>query len=146
MAALLHLAVRTLHLLGAVVLLGGAASVWYAFRAGVGRPETIATAYEWVFWAALGAMVATGVGNLGALGPPGPATRWGTVLTVKLLVVLTFVAGSFVRTVAVGRVRGRTLPDRTVPAGVGTTLRRAYGATTLALVAVVVLAEVLAHG
>ncbi|MFB6184349.1 MAG: CopD family protein [Haloarculaceae archaeon] len=141
MAALLHLAVRILHVLGMVALLGGAAAVWYALRAGVGRPASLAVAYEWLFWVAIGVMVATGVGNLGAVGAPGPATRWGRVLTGKLLVVTALVAGSFVRTAAVQRIRERDA-DTTDRA----TLRRAYGATAGVLGVVVALAEVLAHG
>ena len=135
--AVLHLLVRTVHVLGMVALLGGSAVTWYGLRSG--DAPSLPARYEWLFWGAMGAMLVTGVGNLGALGAPGPATRWGTTLTVKLAVVLAFVGGSALRTLVVVRLRER---------GVTTTgtLRRLYGATTLALLVVVVLAEVLAHG
>jgi hypothetical protein len=93
----------------------------------------------------MGLLVVTGVGNLGALGPPGPATRWGTVLTGKLLVVTAFVLGSFLRTLAVADLRRLSTGDAAAPRG-RRFCRRAYAATAWTLVAVVALAEVLAHG
>jgi hypothetical protein len=149
MAKSLHLAVRTLHVLGMAVLLGGAGALWYAARRGDGAVLSLAGPYEWAFWGALGVMVVTGVGNLGALGAPGPGTRWGTVLLVKLTVVAAFVLGSLVRTAAVARLaRDDDSGGGGDSAGSATTtfVRRAYGATTGALLALVVLAEVLAHG
>lgn len=149
MADSLHLAVRTLHVLGMAVLLGGAGALWYAARRGSRSGDSgdaltsLASGYEWAFWGALGVMVITGIGNLGALGAPGPETRWGTILLVKLAVVAAFVLGSLVRTVAVARMNagdGRT-GDTSAPF-----YRWAYGATTGALLVLVVLAEVLAHG
>lgn len=136
----LHLLVRTVHLLGMVVLLGGSAFAWNALRADPDSAPLIQ--YEWLFWGTMGVMLVTGVGNLGALGAPGPATRWGTVLTVKLALVLALVVGSAVRTLVVERLRAR---DGVTPAACGP-LRRLYAATALALLAVVALAEVLAHG
>jgi uncharacterized membrane protein len=137
----LHLLVRTVHVLGMVVLLGGSASVWNALRSDPDPGSLVR--YEWLFWGTTGAMLVTGVGNLGALGAPGPATRWGTVLTVKLALVLAVVVGSAVRTLAVERLRIRG--DGALAAA-RDPLRRLYAATTVALLAVVVLAEVLAHG
>lgn len=134
----LHLLVRTVHVLGMVALLGGSAFAWYALRDDPG--SSFPVRYEWLFWGAVGTMLATGVGNLGALGAPGPATRWGRLLTVKLVLVTAFVVGSALRTLVVDRLRGRE--DATA----ARSLRRLYGATTLVLLAVVVLAEVLAHG
>jgi uncharacterized membrane protein len=135
--AVLHLLVRTVHVLGMVALLGGSAVTWYALRSGT--PLSLPVRYEWLFWGAMGAMLVTGVGNLGALGAPGPGTRWGAILTAKLAFVTAFVVGSALRTLVVVRLRerGATATDA---------LRRLYGATTLALLVVVVLAEVLAHG
>lgn len=140
MAALIHIAVRTLHVLGMAVLLGGAGALWYTARRGDGTVASIATHYERAFWGALGVMVVTGVGNLGALGAPGPDTRWGTILTVKLAIVAAFVLGSLVRTLAVVRMESAD-GRHTTPF-----CRRAYGATTGVLLVLVVLAEVLAHG
>lgn len=136
----LHLLVRTVHVLGMVALLGGSAFAWNALRA---DPDSVPLIqYEWLFWGTMGVMLVTGVGNLGALGAPGPATRWGTVLTVKLALVLALVVGSAVRTLVVERLHAR---DGVTPAACGP-LRRLYAATALALLAVVALAEVLAHG
>ena len=58
-----------------VVLLGGSAFVWNALRTDP-APGTLVE-FEWLFWGTTGAMLVTGVGNLGALGAPGPASRWG---------------------------------------------------------------------
>jgi uncharacterized membrane protein len=136
--AALHLLVRTVHVLGMVLLLGGSAFAWNALR--VDPDSSFPALYEWLFWGAMGAMLVTGVGNLGVLGAPGPATRWGRLLTVKLALVLAVLLGSLLRTLVVERLREG---DTTAASG---SLRRLYGATTLALLAVVVLAEVLAHG
>ncbi|REA04955.1 hypothetical protein DEQ92_01325 [Haloferax sp. Atlit-6N] len=154
MSAATSLLVRFVHIVGMALVFGGAVFAWATLRApgsgskradssagAVGDPSPLATTYEWVFWAAMGAMVVTGVGNLGALGPPGPSGRWGTILTVKLLAVTAFVLGSFVRTLVALRVR------RDRPAGAGRSLlAKSYGATAAALLVLVALAEVLAHG
>ncbi|MFC7129510.1 hypothetical protein [Haloferax chudinovii] len=154
MSAATSLLVRLVHLVGMALVFGGAAFAWATLRTGgpgradaggstapLGEPATLAATYEWVFWATMGAMVVTGVGNLGAVGPPGPSGRWGSVLTVKLLVVTAFVFGSFVRTLVVFRLR------RGGPPGSGRSLlAKSYGATAAALLVVVALAEVLAHG
>jgi uncharacterized membrane protein len=150
MAETLHLAVRLVHVLAVTLFVGGSALLWLGFHRATAADETavvLATAesYEWLFWAAAGLVVATGVGNLGALAPgiPGPTTDWGWTLAVKLPVVLLFLVGSVVRTVLVDRI------DR-VPvshnAAIRQRLARSYGATALYLVGVVALAEVLAHG
>jgi uncharacterized membrane protein len=137
--AALHLLVRTVHVLGMVVLLGGSAFTWNALRAG--RADALPVRYEWLFWGTMGAMLVTGVGNLGALGAPGPTTRWGSLLTVKLALVLAFVLGSALRTLVVCRLRTRGAVGDTTDA-----LGRMYGTTAAVLVVVVVLAEVLSHG
>jgi len=118
MTASLHLLVRTVHVLGMALLLGGSAAVWYALRTGRSVPLTT---FEWVFWTTFGAMLVTGVGNLGALGPPAPDTRWGAVLDVKLLAVLAFTLGSGLRTLVVVRLPPASTAQ---PA-----LRRLYGST-----------------
>lgn len=141
MSEALHLTVRLVHVLGMAVLLGGSAFTWYALHTDARRPLSVATHYEWLFWATMGLLVATGVGNLGTLGPPGPSTRWGTVMTVKLVVVVGFAFGSVARSLAVRRLR-----DRSADVGETRTLGRLYAATAWTLVLVVALAEVLAHG
>lgn len=135
------LAVRALHVLAMAGVVGGAAAAWHGCRSGsVG--VAAAGRYERAFWAAMGVLVLTGVGNLGAIGAPGPATAWGRTLLAKLLLVVAVVCGSAVRTLVVVRA-GNAGADR---AAVRRTLARAYGATTGVLVIVVILAEVLAHG
>ncbi|WP_267640866.1 CopD family protein [Haloarchaeobius amylolyticus] len=143
------LLVRLLHLLAVTVLVGGAVVVWLQFRREGGGASSdsdprLATAasYEWLFWGALGVVVMTGVGNLGALAPgvPEPDTRWGAVLALKLGVLLAFVLFSVARSLVLVRVR------RLAPAGAGGVLRRAYGLTAGVLVLLLTLAEVLAHG
>ncbi|WP_424008743.1 hypothetical protein [Haloferax denitrificans] len=154
MSAATTLLVRLVHLVGMALVFGGAAFAWATLSAAgpgradaggstasLGEPATLAVTYEWVFWATMGAMVVTGVGNLGALGPPGPSGRWGSILTAKLIAVTAFVLGSFVRTLVVFRLR------RGDSTGSGRSLlAKGYGATAAALLALVALAEVLAHG
>ncbi|QCC48251.1 CopD family protein [Halobellus limi] len=142
MASALHLLVRLVHVLGMAVLLGGAVVGWRTLRAEDRDPRPALRRYEWWFWGSIGVLIATGVGNLGALGPPRPATRWGSILTIKLLVVGGVVVLSAVRSLAVGRLDDSeairsTTRDR---------LRVLYAATGWGLGATVALAEVLAHG
>lgn len=143
--ALPHIAIRVVHVLGMALLVGGAVAVWGYYRwlpDGL-QSETrlaVAAGYEWLFWGAMGVLVMTGVGNLGALAPglPGPESGWGVTFTVKVIGVLAILVGSIVRTLTIARSRGATVGPQW--------LRRAYGITALALAGVVVLAEVLAHG
>ncbi|WP_424000474.1 CopD family protein [Haloarcula salina] len=169
MGALTSLAIRTLHVLAMAVLVGGSAAAWYGYRSGAVDGLAAADRFEWLFWAGVGALVLTGVGNLGALGPPGPTTDWGRTLLVKLTLVVGLVCGSAVRTLVVVRAReavrpvadgGRESDDETDPEDCPANdtpdspspdphravLSKAYGATTGLLLVLVVLAEVLAHG
>lgn len=145
MVQLLSLGIRTLHVLAVALLVGATAAVWHRLRYESTGGLALAERYEWAFWAAVGLLVLTGVGNLGAIGVPGPSTDWGRTLVAKLVLVLAVVCGSAVRTLVVVRTGERT-DGGDVPAPVRRTLGRAYGATTGLLLAVVVLAEVLAHG
>jgi uncharacterized membrane protein len=138
--------VRWLHVLGAAVAVGGAVATW-ALLVHLDRTEldgggavalSAAAVYEWLFWGALGLLVMTGVGNLGAFAPSLPRGRWGITLDRKLLVVVLVLVGSVVRTFALDRCRRGEVDPRL--------LRRGYAGTALALVVVVGLAEVLAHG
>jgi hypothetical protein len=143
MASALHLVVRLAHVVGMAVLLGGAVVTWQTLRVEDRDPRPMLRRYEWLFWGSIGVLIATGVGNLGALGPPDPATRWGSILTIKLLVVSGFVVLSAVRALAVCRVDDGS---GSIPAPDRDRLRLLYGATGWALGATVALAEVLAHG
>lgn len=146
MSSALHLLVRTAHLFGVLALVGGAAVVWLRLRRERTIPITWLRGYEWLFWGALGVVAATGVGNLGALGPPGPATTWGQTLLVKLSLLGLLVLGSVPRTVTVVRERAGDTPRRGRHGTRSPLLRRLYGTTALALATLVTLAEVLAHG
>jgi hypothetical protein len=82
----------------------------------------------------------TGVGNLGAFAPTLPGGRWRTTLDAKLALLVVVLVGSAVRVRLLSRVR------REPSAAATAVLRRAYGATAVGLVALLTLAEVLAHG
>lgn len=144
MSTALHLAVRTVHLLSMVALVGASAVAWYAFRTPARPARATLLRVECAFWALLGLLLATGVGNVGSLGAPGPGTRWGGLLATKLLVVLGVVLGSFLRTSLV--LRAPAGDELRRESEFGTVLEGSYLATTVSLLAVVVLAEVLAHG
>lgn len=148
------LLVRWIHVLGMAVLLGGAALVWTVLRreSSHATPESVtatlglAAAYEWLFWGGTGFLVLSGVGNLGTLAPaiPAPTTAWGASFATKLLGVVVLLVGSVVRTFGVIRLLGREPPHLTA-ATVGR-LRGSYAATTVLLLVIVGVAEVLAHG
>lgn len=144
--------VRWLHVVAAVSILGGAGLAWWMVRdatrtddpSRVAAALSASQAYEWGFWAAVGVVVATGVGNLGALAPavPGPDTGWGTTLSVKLMLALALLVGSVVRTVlAASPPAGQPRDSRHLAV-----LRSAYTVTAVWLLVIVGFAEVLAHG
>ena len=90
----------------------------------------------------MGLLVATGIGNLGAfgLGLPPAGKRWGAVLTVKLLLVVALTALGAVRALAL--VVASEHSYTATPRG----LSAAYLVTAAGGLAILVLAEVLAHG
>ena len=135
-----HLFVRWVHVLAMAVALGGAALTWGVSRAADAETTVaVATTYERAFWGALGVLVMTGVGNLGALAPAIPRGRWGMALLAKLTLVCLVLVGSALRSATVRAARDAAAPPPT-------TLERGYALTTLALVAVVALGAVMAHG
>lgn len=149
---ILGLIIRWLHVLGMALVLGGAVLIWgylryFAQPMNSRREQSaleIAQAYEWVFWGAIGVLVMTGVGNLGALAPaiPPPETQWGLILTIKLLAVLVFLVLSAVRLFVLQEHRikaNQTEGDRRV-------LEFGYGLTAVYAIGILVLAEVLVHG
>jgi len=140
------LPIRTLHVLAMAALLGGATVLWYSYRTGTIASLAPAKQFEWLFWGGVGVLVVTGVGNLGALGPPGPGTDWGRTLLVKLIVVVALIGGSVVRTLLLVQASDREDASGDLSPGLRRTLSRAYGATAAVLLGIVVLAEVLAHG
>jgi uncharacterized membrane protein len=146
--------IRWLHVAAMAGLLGGAILVWAIARSprspgAVGPDDPLlvaARAYEWLFWAALGALVMTGVGNLGAFGPalPGRETAWGGALAVKLAAVGAFTLVSLVRTLLVAGL-GAARPAA-LSAAHRRLLRGGYAGTALAAAAVLAVAVSLAHG
>ncbi len=125
-------------------ILGGALLVWrLTLRLKTVDDTTAVQAaerYEWVFWAAVGLQVMTGVGNLGAFGDslPAPGSAWGLKLTIKLLAVLALAAFSVPRTIAVA-VMATGTPRASL-------LQVLYGTTTAYTLGILGLAVWLAHG
>ena len=127
--------VRATHVVAMALLVGGAALLWAAPASWDAR--AVARRYEAMFWAAASALVATGVGNLGAMGAvPAAASGWGELLAWKLALVLAVLVASALRTLLVALAAA---PDARV-------LRRAYAATTIAGVVLAALGVTLAHG
>ena len=141
----LSLFVRWAHVAGMAAILGGALLVWWLGvrrnRASTATVIEVAERYEWIFWAAIGLQVMTGVGNLGAFGEglPSSASSWGTKLIVKLVAVLALAVLSLPRTLAVVAMAGGKQPR----AGL---LSAFYGGTAAYVVGIAGLAVWLAHG
>lgn len=141
----LSLFVRWAHVTGMAAILGGALLVWWLGvrrkGANAGMVVDVAARYEWIFWAAIGVQVMTGVGNLGAFGEalPPSASNWGTKLIVKLVAVLALAILSVPRTLAVVAMAGDERPRPGL-------LSALYGGTTAIVVAIAGLAVWLAHG
>jgi uncharacterized membrane protein len=151
---LLRYLVRLVHLGAMAAVLGGSLLLVTLTRADAETDESDAARtllrpaerYEWLFWAAAGLLVATGIGNLGAFGAglPDPATTWGRRLTIKLLAVIALLLLSGVRTSLV--IRLTIAPNMALaPFGL-VVLRRIYAATALLLLLVFALGTSLAHG
>jgi uncharacterized membrane protein len=138
--ALSTLAVRWLHLLAATVVVGGSLTTWLVLSADRVGVVAVARRYEWLFWAAVGTLVMTGVGNLGAFAPTLPGGQWRTTLDAKLGVFVLVLWGSALRTTFLSRLE----PEPTATAR--RRLRRAYAATAAGFLVLLTLAAVLAHG
>jgi hypothetical protein len=144
-----HVAIRWLHVAAMATALGGAVTVLaLATRPGADSARAVlavAVRYEWLFWAAAGILVMTGIGNLAAFGAAllGPSTEWGATLTLKLGLILLLVFLSLPRTLAVARIGLSAGSDggESIAA-----LRNLYAATTAAFVVILALAVWLAHG
>jgi hypothetical protein len=141
----LSLLVRWAHVAGMAAILGGALLVWLLGtrrdRDNAGVIIAVAQRYEWIFWAAIGLQVMTGVGNLGAFGQalPPPASGWGTKLIVKLVAVLALALLSVPRTLAIVAMAGTKQARPSL-------LSALYGGTTAIVVGIAGLAVWLAHG
>jgi uncharacterized membrane protein len=141
----LSLIVRWAHVAGMAAILGGGLLVWWlSVRPSARKGDLvveIAERYEWIFWAAIGVQVMTGVGNLGAFGQalPPSTSGWGAKLIVKLVAVLALAVLSLPRTLAVVAIAGDTRPRPGL-------LSALYGGTTASVVGIAALAVWLAHG
>jgi hypothetical protein len=107
------------------------------------RPEhliTIAVRYEQIFWAGIGVLVMTGIGNLGAFGLalPSPSTAWGETFVAKLWFIGVLIVLSLPRSLIVARARRGSGDVRA--------LRALYPLTTAVIALVAGLAVWLAHG
>jgi hypothetical protein len=139
---LVALVIRWLHVAAMAAILGGAVLVaWLAARGPNRVVIDVAVRYEQIFWAGLGVIVMTGVGNLGAFGLalPAPATTWGGTFTLKMLMVATLVALSLPRSLVVARAASAGREP-------GSALRWTYGVTVATLALIAALAIWLAHG
>ncbi len=135
-------------------LFGGSLLLWIwlaglrSAPASVSAPHLLISiaAYERYYWVAAGLIVLTGVGNLGVFGSdlPGRDTRWGTILVVKLSVVLLFLAFSFARGLLASRLGWQV--DETPPERLRSLSCGLYAATALFLAAILALAVTIAHG
>jgi uncharacterized membrane protein len=153
MALDLHLLVRYVHVAAMALMLGGALLLWgLSVRAPTAEPDAQrrllrfgAQRYELLFWLALGVIVMTGVGNLGAFGAalPNVGTAWGTKFILKLGLVLLLVLLSLARMLFVARL-GAAQPEGSPAAA--TLCRNLYGGTTMFVLAILFLAVALAHG
>ena len=145
--------VRWLHVAAMAGLFGGALlivalSLQSSGQGGEDRHSvllTVAQTYEWLFWLAIGLLVMTGVGNLGAFGSdvPEPETTWGGKLVIKLAAVGAFALLSLIRTLLViilgAATGGETRGQRTI-------LRWAYTSSLVMAAVIVAIAVSLAHG
>ena len=136
------LLIRWLHVAAMATILGGAVLLSWLFARG---PRSllveISVRYEQLFWAALGVIVMTGVGNLGAFGLalPSPATSWGNTFIVKISAVVLLIAISLPRSLVVARLAGGAQAS-------ATTMRWLYGGTAGVVAGIAALAVWIAHG
>lgn len=136
-----YLVVRTLHLLGVGVLVGGTAVLWLAYRVDDGVSVRLLSWFEATFWATIGLVAFTGLGNLFSFGVPDADSRAGTILTLKLVGIFVLTLGSVLRTFAVLHLRRSAISETSVPR-----LRWLYALTGWGFAFVLVLAGVLVRG
>lgn len=138
----LALLIRWLHVAAMATILGGAVLLtWLVARSPRPAIVEVAVRYEQLFWLALGVIVMTGVGNLGAFGlalPP-PSTDWGGVFVAKMTAVVLLVALSLPRSLVVARLAGGAEAS-------AKTMRWLYGGTAGGVAGIAALAVWLAHG
>jgi uncharacterized membrane protein len=140
MAVTQYVAVRSIHVLGSGFVIGGSAVLWLALRAGEPGSTRLLSWFEAGFWAVLGVMVFTGLGNLVGFGIPTTGVR-ASAFSIKLVCILLLAAVSVVRTLSVLELRRRDREPSTARR-----LRWLYATTTLLSAVIVPLAGVLARG
>jgi hypothetical protein len=148
----LSILIRWLHVAAMAVALGGAALVTalvFDRQRGVGGGGALLEAaerYEWFFWAALGVLAMSGIGNVAALGSglPTAGTGWGATFVLKLLGVVALALLSVPRTLVV--VQLRALDSGSIAAAFTRTLQWLYAGTVAGLAAILAFAVWLAHG
>ena len=153
-AHFLSFVIRWIHVVAMALLLGGAGLMWglsvQTKTLSPSEPQhtllLAAERYELIFWLAIGLLVMTGVGNLGAFGGalPSPNTTWGQKLTIKLSLVLIFILLSLIRTLLIARIGAVGSDALTMP--LSRICLRLYASTTLFTATILVAAVALAHG
>lgn len=146
------LLIRWVHVTSAALLLGGAFLLFFLARreSKSATDETarlimgLAQIYEGIFWVALGLIVATGIGNLGAFGAalPGTQTAWGSKFIIKISVVILLVVLSIIRSFNVVTLDAHSSKIKSA----FTFAQIGYGITAALLIAILYLAVSLAHG
>lgn len=143
--------VRSIHTGSAAFILGGAILLIIAFY--LVRSEQVSStavmlklmqAYEYGFWAAMGLMVATGVGNLGHFGEflPDPETGWGARFLMKMYLLAFLLALSAVRFMALHLLTSAPPEQQRTRVGV---MQSLYGMTAVLALAIGGFAVSLAH-
>ena len=149
----MSLLVRWLHVTSVAFVFGGALLIFILLHFASANRDTSARrvvydlmrAFEWGSWASLGIVVATGVGNLAHFGEglPEPDSEWGREFTLKMVLVLAFLAFSAVRTLAVTTVTN--LPEDKQAPRAQRRLGTLYGVTAALVASIVAVAVALAH-
>ena len=143
--------VRGIHVGSVTFILGGAILlilVFYLNRSTPIGPTDVMLklmqAYEYGFWAAMGLIVATGIGNVAHFGDglPGLSSEWGQRFTVKLALVGVLLLVSSVRVLALYLVS--STPAELRPSRVAN-LEGLYGATAVIAAGAMGLAIAMAH-
>ncbi len=147
----LSLLIRWVHVAAMALMLGGAILLWRLSVQSKRLEQTehnrlvlfAAERYELLFWLAIGLIVMTGVGNLGAFGSALPErnTEWGQKFVIKLGLVLVFILLSLVRTLLVAR-----LGVTSNVVSLSGIFQSLYAGTTLFAITILFLAVALAHG
>src|SRR5688572_19856931 len=143
--------VRSIHVGSVSFILGGAILLLIVFYLHRTAPLSssdvvlkLMQAYEYGFWAAMGLIVATGVGNLAHFGEglPDPESDWGRQFTLKLALAGVLLLVSSVRVLALYLVSSTPAEQR--PPRLAT-LEGLYGGTAVLAVGAFGLAVSMAH-